>query len=259
MDFSKYLFRASAIGKIVTKSGKLTDGAKTYLSDLFIGEIYKTREEAYGKALEKGIFCEEDGISMIQNTLLRGQLVVKNKEERHNDYVKGSCDVDKNGVIYDVKNAYTLFSFGKADLTHDYEWQLMVYCWLWGRNKAVLYYCLNNLPEHMLEDEKRKLLYTNKWLYLSEESPNYIEACNELESAHNYDHMPIEERFKFWEIEATEERFEMIKKAVIEARKYLQKLWEEHQALIRKNKSAMGIPYFILAELDSETNTIIIT
>lgn len=257
-QFDKFLFRCSSLGKIVTKSGKLTDGAKTYLKEVFIGEVYKTRKEAYGKALEKGVFCEEDGITLLQETLLKGNLVFKNKQEKSNGFIKGSCDVDKNGTIYDIKNAYTIFSFGKAELTHDYEWQLIGYCWLWNRNKAVLYYCLNNLPDHMLEDEKRKLFYTNKWLYLTEESPNYIEACEELEKAHNYDYMLLEERFKFWDIEANEELFKRIEISVIAARKYLNELWEEHNALIQKNREAMGLPSVIIAEHDKELNTIII-
>lgn len=257
--FDNYLFRCSALGKIVTASGKLTDAAKTYLGELFIGEIYGVRKEAYGKALEKGIFCEQDGLEMIQNTLLKGQLVLKNKERKSNDYIHGECDLFKNSIIYDVKNAYTLFSFGKAELTHEYLWQLKGYSWLWNANKAVLYYSLNNLPEHMLEDEKRSLLWKNRWLYLTEESPNYIEACKELEAAHNYDKMPLEEKFKFWEVSPTKDDYEKITTCVIQSRVYLNSLWVTHMESISRNKKAMGLESsVILAHHDHECGATIV-
>ena len=257
--FNDYKFRCSAIGKIVTASGKLTDAAKTYLGELFIGEIYGVRKEAYGKALEKGVFCEQDGCGMIQETLLKGQLVLKNKERKSNEFIHGECDIFKNGTVYDVKNAYTLFSFGKAECSHEYRWQLIAYSWLWGAKNAVLYYCLNNLPEHMLEDEKRSLLWKNKWLYLTEESPNYIEACKELEAAHNYDKMPIEEKFKFWEITPTKDDYEKIKSCVIQSRVYLNSLWVVHMESISRNKKAMGLePSVLIAHHDKEVNATII-
>jgi len=255
--FDDWECRCSALGNIMSKSGKLTDANKTFLLDVFIGTIYGVRKEAYGKALEKGKYCEEDGISMIGATLLRGQLPIKNKERKHNGFIHGECDVFKNGTVYDVKNAFTLFSFGKASLTWEYEWQLVGYSWLWGAEKAVLYYCLNDMPEHMLEEEKRMLFYKNKWKYLTFESQNYIDDCEELESAHKYSHIPLEERFKYWEVSINKDRFAQIEETVKNCRVYLNQLYEEYEAMINKNK-ALIFPSITTAQHDKEVNATII-
>ncbi|MDA3614682.1 hypothetical protein [Polluticaenibacter yanchengensis] len=234
--FDNYEFRCSALGKIVSKSGKLTDGVKTYLEDLFIGETYSTKKDAYGKALDKGRFCEEEGITMLSNTLLKGQLVLKNKERKRNGFIHGECDVVKNGTVYDIKNALDLFSFGKAELTWEYEWQLVGYYWLWECKKAILFYCLNNMPMPMLEEEKRMLFYKDKWKYLSFEDEQYLKDCEALEALHNYDKMPIYEKFKHWEVNVTGEKLETLKDAIIQARKFLNELQGRHEIFIKTNR-----------------------
>lgn len=254
--FSNYLFRCSALGNIISKSGKLTDGVKTYLQECFIGEIYNVRKEAYGKALEKGVLCEEDGISMLQN-IYPGQLLLKNKEEKKNDYIKGSCDVFKNGIVHDIKNAYTLFTFGKAELSWLYEWQVKGYAMLWNTKKGMLFYCLNDMPEQMLIEEERLLFYKNKWAFTTMEDENYLKACEELRNAHKYGSMNLWERFKTWEVTLSDEDIEVIKNAVVVARKYLNELWEEHQAMIAKNKSLLSVST-IIAEHDKEVNATIV-
>ena len=72
--FDNYKFRASALGKIVSKSGNFTEGNKTYIEEVFIGEMYGVKKEAYGRALDKGVLCEEDGITMLNNTIYKGQV-----------------------------------------------------------------------------------------------------------------------------------------------------------------------------------------
>jgi hypothetical protein len=238
--FSNYMFRCSALGNIISKSGKLTDGVKTYLQECFIGEIYKVRKEAYGKALEKGVLCEEDGISMLQN-IYPGQLLLKNKEEKRNGLIKGSCDVFKNSIVHDIKNAYTLFTFGKAEKSWIYEWQVKGYAMLWNTKKGRLFYCLNNMPEQMLLEEERLLFYKNKWAFVSMEDENYLKACEELRAAHKYDHMPIYERFKVWDIDYTDNDTEIITASVEAGRKYLGELWEEHCEMVLKNMSLIGL------------------
>ena len=79
MDFSNYKFRCSALGNIVSKSGKFTDGNKTYIEEVFIGELYGVRKESYGKAIEKGKYCEEDGITMLNKAIYPGSIVIKNR------------------------------------------------------------------------------------------------------------------------------------------------------------------------------------
>lgn len=238
--FDNFLFRCSALGNIVSKSGKLTDHNKTYLQECFIGEVEGVRKEAYGKALDKGTLCEEDGITMLQH-IYPNQLLVKNKVRKENGYIKGEADVYKNKIIHDIKNAYDRFTFGKASLTWEYQWQVKGYCWLWGTDKGMLFYCLNNLPEGMLIAEERSLFYKNSGKYLTMESPEYIEDVKKLRAAHNYDNMPIWERFKTWDIKFTSEDEETMKAAVEAGRNHMNLLWQERQEQITKNKKLMGL------------------
>lgn len=257
MDFSKYKFRCSALGNIVTKSGKLTDGAKTYLLDCFIGEVYGIRKDIQSKYLEKGKYCEQDGITLLQNTLYVGKLLVKNDQRISNDFIHGEHDTLKDGKVWDIKNAFDLFTFGKADLTWNYRWQLLGYCWLLKVEKGGLFYCVNNMPEHLLIDEERKIFYQGK--FLTQENEEYMQLCDEMRSKHNYDNMPLYERFKTWDVTFGEEEKLQLISAVEMGRKYLCELWENHNKHIEHNKYLMGISNVILAEHDTELNTTIIS
>lgn len=237
MDFSNYKFRCSALGNIVSKSGKFTDGNKTYIKDVFIGEIYGVRKEAYGKALEKGKYCEEDGITLLNKAIYPNGIVIKNKYRKSNDFIHGEMDAMKDGIVYDIKNAYDLFTFGKADLTHDYKWQLIGYMWLWGATSGRLFWCLNNMPEHLLIQEERSLFYKNPGKYLTTESDDYIQDCDELREAHNYSKMQIWDRFKVYDVPFSLDDIENLKKSITQAREYMSELYKEHHKMIEKNKS----------------------
>lgn len=236
-NFDNYLFRCSALGNIVTKSGKLTDGAKTYLNDCFIGEIYGVRKEAYGRALEKGVACEVDGLHMLNKVLFPDRFVpnYKDTEGESNEWIKGTCDTIMDDTVYDIKNALDLFTFGKAELNHLYEWQLLGYDMIYDKPFGKLFYCLNNMPDYLIAEEERKLFYSQrKWATM--DSPEYLEACEELRKAHNYDHMPVAHRFKIMEVTRTKETDERIISAVKMGREYMNELLKEHNARIEYNE-----------------------
>jgi hypothetical protein len=237
MQVNNFLFRCSSLGNIVTKSGKLTDGAKTYISDCFIGELYGVKKEAYGKALEKGIATEQDIMQLINDAIYPGQFVAKITEGKRNEYIIGTPDVLHGGIVYDCKSAWDLFTFGKAQLSHLYEWQLKAYMWLYGVNRARLFYGLVDLPDYMLYSEVKSLFYKNPGRWVSMESPEFLEAAEEFEKAHKYGNMPLYERFKVWDLELTDEDIERMKNAVIDARTYMAQLYKEHLEMVEKNKS----------------------
>lgn len=236
--FDNWLCRCSAVGNIVTKSGKLTQGAMTYLDEVFIEAVDGVRKEAYGKALDKGIACEEDGFKVLNDVFYRGRFVAKVKEPKENEYVKGTPDTIMDGCVTDIKNALDLFTFGKAELSHIYEWQVKAYMFLYDLQRGRLFYCLNNMPEYMVLEEQRKMFYTQK-KWATFEAPEYLDACDELAQAHNYDHKPIYERFKFWELERSTEDDNAIITAVTSARTYLNDKYEQHLEMIEKNKKLL--------------------
>lgn len=238
MNFDKHLFRCSALGNIVTKSGKITEGAQTHLKEVFIGELYGVKKEAYGKALEKGVATEQDGLKMLNDTLYPGRFVAKVQNGFENDFIKGTPDAIMDGIVYDIKNAYDRFTFGKAELSHLYEWQIKGYCYLTGHTSGRIFYCLNNMPDHMISEEERSMFYKlRKWVTMDD--PDYLKACDELRAAHSYDMIPIAERFKLFPVEFTTEDKERIEAAVAQARKHLNGLWKEHQEEITGNLELM--------------------
>lgn len=270
MRFDNYEFRCSALGKIMSTRGDLTQSNKTYLTELFIGEINGIRKEISSKYFEKGNLTEQDGLTLLNKTLYPENLLVKNKERKHNGWIHGETDcITPDGLVYDIKNAWDKFSFGKADLTNEYEWQLRGYMWLWEADKARLFYCLNNMPEGLLIDEERKLFYANH--FVSYEDKEYQRLCEELREKHNYDNMELWERFKVWDVDHSDEMIDKLKAKIKACRAYLNKLWAEEVYRIVKNRSLMGLttsdkmmkeieyPSAFVAEYNEEVNATVIS
>src|SRR5690606_15137622 len=101
------------------------------------------------------------------------------------------------------------------------------------------FYCLNNMPEHMLADEERKLFYAGH--YLTYESTDYLEACQELRKAYIYDHMLIYERFKVWDTDFKKAAKDRIIDSVLEARKFMNELYEAHMDGVTITIQLMGL------------------
>lgn len=257
MRFDNYEFRCSDLGKIMSNKGDLTQSNKTYLTEVFICEKNGIRKEISSKFLEKGNLTEQDGLTLLNKAIYPNNLLIKNTERRHNGWIHGEADcIAPDDIIYDIKNAWDKISFGKADLTTDYYWQLVGYMWLWGKNKARLFYCLNNMPEVLLIDEERKLFYANH--FVTYEDPEYQKLCEEMRAKHNYDDMKLEERFKVWDVEHSDEEIGKLKTKILKCRKFLNDLYEKEMERIKYNRSLMGLPDVIIAEHDKEVNATIV-
>lgn len=256
MNFDNYEFRCSALGKIMSAKDELTQSNKTYLQELFIGEVYGVRKEITTKYFEKGNLTEQDGLTLLQKTLYPKNLLLKNTERKHNGFIHGETDcIPPDGIVYDIKNAWDLFTFGKAYLTTDYEWQLRGYMWLWNKKNARLFYCINNMPESLLVDEEKKIFYQNH--FISYEDKEYQAMCEEMRAKHNYDKMELWERFKVWNVSHSEEMIEKLKGRIKKCRHYLNELWTEHQDHLLENRALMS-PTAMIAEYDAEMNATII-
>ena len=237
--FDDYKFRAHAIGKIVSKSGKLTQTAKTYLIEKYIEETEDVRKEVTSKYFEKGLLCEEEAITFLQDHLYKGQLLLKNKERKRNDFVSGECDtIAPDNILYDIKNAYDKITLGKASLTWEYEWQVKAYLWLWDKQHGRIFYCLMNMPEILLMDEEKKLFYQGG--FLDYDNPAYQKACEDLRKFYDFSNMPPERRFKVWDITLSKEDIERMKEAVIQARTFLNEYHKELEGIYQHNLSLMG-------------------
>lgn len=237
MKFNETLFRCSSIGKLMTEpklkadkeAGNLSETSKSYLVEVYIKEMYDREADINSKYIAKGLMVEEDSITLYSR--VKKSFFKKNEERLNNDYITGVPDlfVGENIIgateVIDLKSSWDIFTYFKAktkDTNSDYFWQLQGYMFLTGATIAKLAYCLVNTPEMLINDEKRKLMY--KMGAMTEESLEYVEACEELEKNMIYDDIPLPKRVYEITIERNEAAIDKIKEKVLKAREYLNTL-----------------------------------
>jgi hypothetical protein len=259
MDFSETLFRSSAAGHLMTEpkskkdkdAGNLSEGAKTHLVDIYVSAKYGRQSDIQNRYVTKGLMVEEDSITLYSR--VKKSYFKKNEEHLSNEFIKGTPDmftgkdIRNAEIIIDVKSSWDLFTFFRnhtKDVNSLYWWQLQCYMALTGAKSARLAYCLINTPQVLIEDEKRKLMY--KMGCLSQESPEYVEACEELEKSMIYDDIPLKERLIEFEIERDNEAIKSLYERIKKARAYLKEL------------DNMVSPPVITAVQDFELNAILI-
>lgn len=234
--WKSYRERSSQMGKIVTKSGRLIVGSKTHLSETFVRIKRGYSKTITSKYFDKGNLTEQDGIDLLNRNLYPNHFIKKNDRTYFNNFITGTPDaISPDGIVWDIKSAWDWETFEKADLTHNYEWQIKAYCWLLGTTRGRLIYCLNNMPDAMIDDQERQLFYAGQ--FPTKESEHYAAARKELEARFKYDHVSDLERFKVWDIFLTEEDIAKMESAVIQSREFLQAKEQEILDLIETNKS----------------------
>lgn len=213
-NFSDYKFRASSLPKLMTnskiKSAPLGDTAKAVIRDCYIESVYRRKREIFTTAILKGIMTEPDSFSLIQEVL--GKTYFKNKEKFENEFITGTPDIPDTEAIIDVKSSYDLWTFTavtEESALKEYKQQLIGYCWLTKKKKAEIIFCLNNMPESLLEKEFYKM-------NLQTEEQREIAKKNFL-----YDDIPANKRLKRYTFDVTEDDFKTVEERVKIAREYM--------------------------------------
>jgi hypothetical protein len=222
MELENYKQRASGLGSIISKSGKMTQGVQTYLQDRYVELKTDQRKDITSKYFEKGISTEQAIIDLVNQYFFPGKFITKNREHKENDYLTGTADLIEAGCVFDIKSAWDAFTFQKAELGWNYEWQLRAYMELWNIDKAFLVYGLVDMPEHLMTKEKKSIYYSG--VFDDFDDPNYIDACKEMEAKFTFSHLPIESRLKVWEIDRESSTMDEIIDRVNDARGYLLEL-----------------------------------
>lgn len=218
---------------------ELPEGVQTYLKKVYHQEVYGFTKSITSKYFEKGKYTEEEAIDMMQQTIYRNYPypLLKNKERKSNEYLMGECDVIpyKSKKVWDAKNAYDWETFEKAHLTTLYDWQLLGYQILFDCTSGALFYCLNDMPEHLIQKEERAMLYSGE--YSGFDDPEYLNDCEKLREMYRFSKFSIWERFKVFEgTPITDEIRNSIYTRIEDCRKWLNKYHEEKLALIESNK-----------------------
>ena len=159
------LFRASSVARLMTEpkskaDGVLSVGAKTYIEELAAQEIFGVDFEVSSKAIEKGIECEEESITLLNS--VRGLSLVKNAERRSNEYITGECDLfdSANRRGHDIKTSWSIETFPiieKHAINKTYEWQVRCYMALWDADEWEVNYCLVDTPDRLIGFEPMHL------------------------------------------------------------------------------------------------------
>jgi hypothetical protein len=234
MDFSKILFRASSAGHLCTepksaadkKAGNLSEGAKTHLIDVYVQNKYGRKSDINNKYVEKGLMVEEDGITLYSR--VNKVFFKKNDEHLHNDFIKGTPDlftgksIHEADRIIDIKCSWDIYTFFRVltkDVNSLYYWQLQSYMALTGASSATLAYCLINTPETLIMDEKRKLMY--KMGAATDETPAFVEACEEIDKAMRFDDIPMKEKVIEFELQRCDDDIQSLYNKIEKAREFL--------------------------------------
>lgn len=244
IDFKKTLFRASAIGQIMTEpqskahkeAGRLGKTAKSYCRQLYREMMYEREKEIYSKYLEKGLQVEEDAITLYSR--VKKVLFLKNTERLTNEFVSGhpdlyiGKDIRHADEVNDIKSSWDLFTFPfpSDPLNDDYDWQLQTYMALTGAKTSKLIYCLIDTPEVLINDEKRKLLW--KMGVTTDLNPDYQAACVEIDKNMRFTDIPMKDRICEFIINRDDEKIERIYQRVRRCRYYLEELYESYHGTL---------------------------
>lgn len=218
---------------------ELSETAKSYLKEVYM--YHKYGKESLGgsersKYTIKGRSVEEQSIMMLSR--IDGLPYEKNQNRFTDKYLTGEPDVivrDKDGSItkiIDIKSSWdgaSLLSNIGSPLNPLYYWQINGYMALTGALEAEVCYCLVNMPQEIIEGEKKRIFYTMN--PATEENLEYKKAIERLENAMTFDEIPIRERLVRFSVKRDEDVIEKIQKRVIQCREWLAEFEKMHTTI----------------------------
>lgn len=158
--------RASSLGKVMTdpkkKSDVLSQGAKTYITQLAKEFVYNYQQDIDSKYTKKGLIVEDDSIALLNDVMFTSYS--KNTERKENEWLTGECDIDTGKKIIDIKSSWSIDTFpatSEDGVNKDYEWQGRAYMMLWDRDYFENAYCLVNTPDELIGFEQEALHYVD--------------------------------------------------------------------------------------------------
>lgn len=212
--------RASGAGAIMTdprsKSETLSETCKDYLRCQWIAETYNREKEIVTPAIQKGLLNEEIAITMLSE--FTGVYYEKNDKRKENLFITGTADLIAEDAVIDLKNSFDIFTFAKAGITKDYEYQLLCYMELWGLKKASLVYVLTDTPDSLIHAETKSVLWK-----LQDDSL-YDEIYQAIKKNRTYSDIPASERIKVFPVQYDPEKIESLYTRVKLCRNYYDSL-----------------------------------
>jgi hypothetical protein len=228
MKNHEYLVRASSIGDLMTrgrtKDSEWGDTSLGVIRKAVLSNKYGIEEYITSKHMEKGILNESEGLSMYREYIGGSFQIDDVKQRLMNNYCSGEPDLIHDGIVVDIKNSWSANSFPFWDTeikNKSYIYQLQTYLWLTGLKSAKLVYTLTTTPEHIRLQEIQRL-----WYRLMDKPENAIKeqfiveemASEIINKEMVFDHIPVINRVKIFEVARDEEMIEAIQTRIELAR-----------------------------------------
>lgn len=247
IDWSNTKFRASSWGNLMTeprsaedkKAGKLGATCIKELIKIYNQEKYGRKKDITTNQMDKGKQAEEESITLFSR--VEKKLFLKNEEELENAWFKGHLDIYTGQSIQDAEEVWDIKSRWQLDtfmpklaeeIEKGEELQLQCYFSLSGAKCGGIANTLVDCPPNILMDEKRRLLYSMN--VVSEMSPEYLQAADELEKLLTFPDIDYRERVIKQPVQRNDETIEKMKAKVPLFRKWLQEFEEKHLSLYPK-------------------------
>jgi hypothetical protein len=207
---------------------ELSKGAKTAVEKIFKETVLNcNRMPLETLPIMKGLECEDLAIERLSRFI--GVKLVKNMRVYKDEFGEGVPDcLIKGKVGFDTKVSFTYESFPMFEdkLETAYYWQNVRYMMLTGVKEWYTVYSLENHPENVIKKIAKQMWY--KAGNEGEVSESFIQQVREF---YNYDHLPDEQRLRFFKVELKDEDVQKVKKHYELANTYYQSLFEKNKKL----------------------------
>lgn len=241
IDWDSIKFRASSWGNLLTEAQSKADreagilGAtcQKELIKIYCQEVYGRKRDIQTLQMTKGKLSELESITLYSR--VEKQLFVKNEEQVENSWATGHPDLYLGENIYaatqvdDIKSSYLLDTFMPKLLEKPdagYFAQLNCYYAITGAQGGNIVYCLVDCPQEVLMEEKKRLLYSMN--VISELSPEYVQAAEELERLLTFPDIDYRERVIKKYVPRDEELIQKMGSKVPIFRNWLQEFHHTH-------------------------------
>ena len=210
---------------------ELSQTAKTMVRNIWLQREYGHYRPMVVKETLKGHLCEDKAIDILDELMPVKGLRVANTKNYQNEFFTGTPDVplEEDDLIEDIKAPWDAETFKTAEPDQDYIAQAQTYMALLKISKYRLCYVLVNTPEDILEREIKRYYFK---FGQDEDNEDYQEIAQRLRAAHNFDHIPLNQRLKVWTFYSDGSYQEEMVRRVKAARKYYDTLTlvEEEQS-----------------------------
>jgi len=239
INWNEIKFRASSWGNLLAESKVKGEAiGKTCASELikiYCQEVYGRKKDITTKQMDKGKQVEGESIALF--SMLEGKIFYKNEDALENEWFTGHPDIFTGDNVqnaeecHDIKSSWSLETFMQQlieEPDRGYVAQLNCYYSLTGAKSGSIVYCLVSAPINIIESEKRSLLY--KMNVISEFSPEYLKAAEEMEHLMVFKDIDPRERVIKKEVPRDEQLIQKMKDKVPLLRQWLEDFHKKHMS-----------------------------